>query len=159
MSCVMSSNEDRLAVLAEEIQRGNSNEVQRLLHEVVAAKESDLFNEMGHLTRKLHDSLRGFALDDRLADIAENELSDARARLNYVVAKTEESTHRTLDVIEEIAPLSQQLNQQAETVRSRWLSVQRTEMPIGEFMTLARELREFTESVQTDAGADQCGVN
>ncbi len=158
MSSVMTTNEDQLTELAQEIQCGNSDEVQRLLHEVFAAHESDLFNGMGQLTRKLHDSLRSFDFDSRLADIAENELSDARARLDYVVAKTEESAHRTLDVIEEIAPISKQMDQQAVAVQSRWLSVLRADMPMGELTALARDMREFTESVQTQAGRISSGL-
>ena len=119
MSSVMTTNEEQLTELAQEIQCGNSDEVQRLLHEVFAAHESDLFNGMGQLTRKLHDSLRSFDFDSRLADIAENELSDARARLDYVVAKTEESAHRTLDVLEESAPISKQALSNANDRRTK----------------------------------------
>ena len=158
MSSVMRTNEARLAILAQEIQRGNSDEVDRLLYEVFSSQESDLFNGMGQLTRKLHDSLRGFDLDSRLADIAENDLSDPRARLDYVVAKTEESAHKTLDAIEQIAPISQQMDREAAEVRARWLSFQRPEMPISEFTALARDMREFTELVQEQAGRISSGL-
>lgn len=158
MSSVMTTNEDRLAALAQEIQCGNSDAVQRLLYEVFSSQESDLFNGMGQLTRKLHDSLRGFDLDTRLSDLAEKDLSDARARLDYVVSKTEESAHKTLDAIEQIAPISEQMDRQAAALQSRWLRVQPTDMPIGELTALAGDMREFIELVQNQAGRISAGL-
>lgn len=55
------------------------------LQEVV--KRDPMLQEIGTLTRELHDSLKHFHIDDRMTEIANDEIPDARDRLNYVIEK------------------------------------------------------------------------
>lgn len=138
--------------LACELGRGNQSEAERLLGELTGLHESAMFQEMGQLTRKLHDSMSGFQLDSRMSDIAEGELSDAKARLDYVVSKTEESAHRTLDAAETIVPLSDGLHKRAQRMRQRWLTEQANGEHVNELPALLGDLQEFVDSTQADAG-------
>ncbi|MBF0328281.1 MAG: protein phosphatase CheZ [Nitrospirae bacterium] len=64
--------------------------------------QSDLFKEVGKVTRKLHDSIRSFkeALDPRLKDMASSEMPNAVDRLKYVIEKTEEAANKTMGIVE-----------------------------------------------------------
>ena len=64
--------------------------------------ESDLYNRIGKVTRKLHNSLKDFknALDPRIRQIANEDVPQAVDRLEYVISKSEEAAHRTMGVVE-----------------------------------------------------------
>jgi chemotaxis protein CheZ len=58
-----------------------------------------LYQELGHITRQLHDSLAQLGVMPRLQQAAQG-LPDARSRLNYVVEKTSEAAHRVLNSVD-----------------------------------------------------------
>ncbi|KKM47603.1 hypothetical protein LCGC14_1558450 [marine sediment metagenome] len=62
----------------------------------------DLYNRIGQVTRKLHNSLKDFknALDPRIRQIANEDVPQAVDRLEYVISKSEEAAHRTMGVVE-----------------------------------------------------------
>ncbi|HAK87947.1 MAG TPA: hypothetical protein DHV16_01005 [Nitrospiraceae bacterium] len=64
--------------------------------------QSDLFKEVGRVTRKLHDSIRSFkeALDPRLKDMAVTEMPNAVDKLQFVIEKTEEAANKTMGIVE-----------------------------------------------------------
>jgi chemotaxis protein CheZ len=64
--------------------------------------QGDLFNEVGKITRKLHDSIKSFreAVDPRLKDMTRAEIPNAVDKLQYVIEKTEEAANKTMSVVE-----------------------------------------------------------
>jgi chemotaxis protein CheZ len=64
--------------------------------------ERELFDELGKLTRELHEALNSFRGDSRLIELTRDEIPDAKERLNYVVSMTEQATHRTLNALDEV---------------------------------------------------------
>ena len=82
-----------------------SNDYQKMdsiVDQLVRATESDLFREIGRITRKLHDSLEEFkgAIDNGLQRITENDVPNAVDNLQFVIKKTEEAANRTMGIIE-----------------------------------------------------------
>ncbi|MGH8297262.1 MAG: protein phosphatase CheZ, partial [Steroidobacteraceae bacterium] len=65
------------------------------------------------LTGDLQKALARFSIESRLADIAENEIPDARARLTHVITMTGEAAHRTLDLVEQSGPLAERTSREA----------------------------------------------
>jgi chemotaxis protein CheZ len=59
----------------------------------------DVFRELGHLTRRLHEDLERLGAIDHLQQSAEG-LSDARSRLNYVVRKSGEAADKVLTAVD-----------------------------------------------------------
>ena len=70
--------------------------------EVVAdgVANDEVLIRVGHMTRALHDSLRGLGLD-KLVEKAASDIPDARDRLDYVARLSEpvSYTHLTLPTI------------------------------------------------------------
>jgi chemotaxis signal transduction protein/chemotaxis regulatin CheY-phosphate phosphatase CheZ len=64
--------------------------------------QSDLFREVGKITRKLHDSIKSFkeAIDPRIKDMTASEIPSAVDKLQFVIDKTEEAANRTMSVVE-----------------------------------------------------------
>ena len=74
---------------------------------IVRMREPATFTEIRRLTGDLQKALERFSIESRLADIAENEIPDARARLTHVIKMTDEAAHRTLDLVEQSGPLAE----------------------------------------------------
>jgi len=73
-----------------------------MINEMLQASEGTLFNQIGMVTRKLHDSLKEFknALDPRIKQIADEEVPNAVDSLEYVITRTEEAANRTMEIVE-----------------------------------------------------------
>ena len=56
--------------LAELVNSGDEAGINRLLDEMVAKRQASLFNEVGKLTRELHEALSNFKLDSRINEMA-----------------------------------------------------------------------------------------
>ena len=76
--------EDRLALaraLVDHLEKGNDDSAGSVIAELAGFTDSQLFQEVGRLTRELHDSINSFVLDAELANIAESAIPDATERL------------------------------------------------------------------------------
>ena len=137
--------------LIEHLEADNEREVDRLLDELTRVREGTLFQELGRLTRDLHEALNNFRLDTRISEITEKDIPDAKDRLNYVISMTEQAANRTLDVVEHSLPVSEQLARGAAVLTEDWERFQRREMEAGEFRELTPRIGAFLHQVEDDA--------
>ncbi|MFA5530293.1 MAG: protein phosphatase CheZ [Thiohalomonadaceae bacterium] len=133
----------RAREMLRHMKQGDEAETARLLDEIVHLREDSLFRELGRLTRDFHDSLNNFRLDSRLADIAQNEIPDARDRLSYVISMTEQAANRTLNAIEDSLPACEALESRVSQLREQWACFTRREMDAPAFRNLSRDLEAF----------------
>ncbi len=134
--------------LVESLQSGDGEAAQRHLDALIRARDMDLFLELGKLTRELHESLKNFQLDSRVSDLAEKDIPDAKERLNFVITKTEESAHRTMDMVEKAMPVAEELGSRAGGLAERWGRFRGRQMEPPEFRQLSHEIDEFFSQVQ-----------
>ncbi len=137
--------------LVTNLEQGNIVEVDQLISNLSNQQESILFQEVGKLTRQLHDSLSTFRSDDQFSNITENRIPDARERLNYVIEKTDESAHRTLNAVEEALPIAHELEEHGSQMRQDWAKFTRREMDAEEFRQMSKRIESFLEHVEEDA--------
>ena len=74
---------------------------------------------VGHMTRALHDSLRGLGLD-KLVEKAASDIPDARDRLDYVARLSEQAAKRVLDATDTAGPLQDAVESRSAELRSSW---------------------------------------
>jgi chemotaxis protein CheZ len=74
---------------------------------------------VGHMTRALHDSLRGLGLD-KLVEKAASDIPDARDRLDYVARLSEQAARRVLDATDAAGPLQDAVESRSAELRSSW---------------------------------------
>lgn len=103
--------------LVDAIESGDSRGAGDLLEALNDGRFEALFREIGKLTRELHDTFSNLATDERLVTLAHEHMPDARERLNYVVAKTEEAADRTLSAAEAMQALNDDLVARASALR------------------------------------------
>ncbi|MDX2371047.1 MAG: protein phosphatase CheZ, partial [Colwellia sp.] len=101
---------------------------------------SKLFAEIGKLTRQLHDSLNNFQLDSRLSDLATADIPDAKERLNYVITRTEEAANKTMDVVESVFPIVDDIAEQVRGVNPSWTKLMNNEIDLHEFKGLCVDI-------------------
>jgi len=119
--------------------------------ELVSACQSGLYNEIGTMTRGLHDALNEFCESSTISNIAEEEIPDAKTRLNSVITMTEEAANKTMDAIDVAVPVAKQLESQSQELLEKWQRFQERNMDADEFRNVVKELSGFLSSIQTDS--------
>lgn len=103
--------------LVDAIEAGDANHADDLIKALHDGRFDALYQEIGKLTRDVHDTFANLAGDERLVSLAQRQMPDARERLRYVVEKTEEAADRTLTAVEKMIPMSDNMVQQASALR------------------------------------------
>lgn len=103
------TKDDPKYVLLEEITnfmnavaQGDYEQADKIMNSIIQKSQSDLFNEVGKVARKLHNSLKSFreAIDPRLKEIATEYMPRAVDQLEMVIDKTEEAANKTMEIVE-----------------------------------------------------------
>lgn len=109
---------EALEAMLDAARRDDDVQLNALLDEIAATREQTLFRDVGKLTRQLHEALTSFQVDSRVADFASDEFPDARHRLDQVITITEQSAHKTMDLVEDMLPRAQGLIGRAEALNA-----------------------------------------
>ncbi len=160
-------NQDRLLSLAqmyaEQLEAGESAEAAQTLALINQQQrdarhdtDSVLFRQVGQLTRDLHDSMKHFMQDSQFINLMQEDMPDARQRLNHVIELTERSAHDTMASIEHSLPLVAVLQQRAAELGSALHGVGGDGVADdGRLQNapayLAEELQAFLARVETDS--------
>jgi chemotaxis protein CheZ len=90
-------------------------------------------------------------VDSRLADIAENDMPDARARLEHVLKMTDEAAHKTMDLVEQSGPPAERTSKAASMLAGMWANFRARKITVQDFRALLEQMDAFLPAVQTDA--------
>lgn len=134
--------------LVKHLEAGDEAKANSVVDEITSIRESDLFQEVGRMTRELHDAMLSFANDTRVTDITEDELPDAKDRLNHVINMTQQAADQTLNAVEAFMPLCQEMSGQSKTLSRSWQQFVGRELPLQDFRGLADELKKFLPMVE-----------
>lgn len=88
-------------------------------HIADSTSPDEVLSRIGHMTRALHESLRGLGLD-KLIEKAASDIPDARDRLDYVVRLSEQSAKRVLDATDAANPLQDGIDDRAAELTRSW---------------------------------------
>jgi len=135
--------------LVDSIESGDLDKARSIMDEIASLREMDLFCEMGKLTRELHDSLNNFKLDEKIAGFAEQEMPDAKERLNHVIDMTQEAADKTLTEVEAAIPLSDDIKTSSLELQSRWSKFKDRQLSADEFRELSHDLEEFFPKISS----------
>lgn len=147
---------DRLELaraLVSHLESGNDEDAGSVIAELAGFTESQLFQEIGRLTRELHDSIVSFVREARLADIAEYEMPDAIERLRYVIKTTEQAANTTLGAVEDSIPLAESLRSDAHCLSEKWQRFSSRQLSVDDFRDLGTELSRFLDVTQANSEA------
>lgn len=109
--------EDLVAALQSGDESAAANRVMCLVREF----ENGLYQEIGQLTRVVHEAVKGLCEDSGLTQITTENIPDAKQRLDYVMERTAEATHRTLNSVESMMPLPDEIVTGAKDLKGYWI--------------------------------------
>lgn len=145
--------------LVASLERGDEKGAKEIIDDITNIRELDLYQEMGKLTRELHDAITAFGMDEQISNLAQQEIPDARQRLRYVIDMTDQAAHRTLNAVEESLPICEELESRSRTLQDDWQRFVKRDMDIHEFKQLAKRLDEFFSVNTGDAGKLRDSLN
>lgn len=137
--------------LVQLLEMGENEEANRLMQQLVTSESSEIFGEVGRLTRQLHDSLADFKLDPVLTNLVQEDIPDAKNRLNYVIQMTENAANKTMDAVEASLPIADHLTQQLTHILPVWNNLMTRNLAVGEFKLLCGTLNGFLLRAKDDS--------
>jgi chemotaxis protein CheZ len=84
-----------------------------------STSNDEVLSRIGHMTRALHESLRGLGLD-KLIEKAASDIPDARNRLDYVARLSEKAAQKVLNATDAAMPLQDTVDESAVSLRDGW---------------------------------------
>ncbi|TKB58250.1 protein phosphatase CheZ [Ferrimonas aestuarii] len=133
------------------LEQGQIEQANQIVQMATAPLSQQLFDEVGKLTRQLHDALQDFHLDDRISDLAKHDIPDAKERLNYVIERTEQAANRTMDALDETLPLVQRMQSRIQEVNPAWQKLMEKQIELTEFKSLCHELDDILKTSAEDS--------
>lgn len=118
------------------------------------SSDKKVLDQIGQMTRNLHDSLRELGYDKRLEAIA-SEVPEAQDKLTYVATKTEQAAERTLNATEIAMPIQENLSGEATHLSGRWkqaLETQQVNPDTELFKVLLIDTLQYLDKVPEQAG-------
>lgn len=134
--------------LVDAIEAGDCGQTDDLIKALHDGRFEALYQEIGKLTRDVHDNFAELCGDDRLLSLTQRQMPDARARLHYVMDKTEEAANRTLSAVEVMIPMADQMVQQAGSLRAELAHTARND-----------RVEQFLDTVEHDARKLRSGLS
>ncbi len=149
---ITEENIERVKSLLNSMESGDEEQAAKNIDELVRLRESSLYTELGKLTRDLHDSLNGFQLDTRVSTIANEEIPDAKERLNHVIEMTAKAADTTLEMVEESLPICTNIEDKAKKLSEELKNFTKREMSVEEFRGFLKSLNTFLDESVVDNG-------
>ncbi|EGU49068.1 chemotaxis protein [Vibrio ichthyoenteri ATCC 700023] len=134
--------------LVELLESGQQQEADALVKNINDATSEPKLQEIGELTRELQESIRQFRLDDRIAELTNDEIPDARERLQYVIEKTEVAANKTMDAVDRCMPIADNLHDGLLKVRPQWNELMHGKIELTEFKALCHRIDELLGQVE-----------
>ena len=111
-----------------------------------SAPQDELLTRVGHMTRLLHDSLRGLGLD-KLLERAADDIPDARDRLEYVARMSEQAAQRVLNATDAAIPLQETIDAGAKKISADLQSLLGQASTVEQYKETAGQTLEYLKSV------------
>ncbi len=111
-----------------------------------------VFTQLGVMARALHDTLRELGFDKNIETVT-SSIPDARDRLSYVAAMTQQAAERVLNATDAAQPIMNKLEADAQSLSAEWQKLFERQLSVDQFKALAARTRDFLESLPKQAKA------
>ncbi|TPQ25023.1 protein phosphatase CheZ [Methylomonas koyamae] len=145
--------------LVSALEKGDEATADQILDQVAGVRETQLFQEVGRLTRQLHDTMVSFSVDSKITEMTEHDIPDAKERLQYVIAMTEQAANQTLTAVEDLLPVSDELSNRVNQLAGQWNRFLDREMPFDEFKAMSADLSQYFNQSRLELDKIQAGLN
>ncbi|MFT2110270.1 protein phosphatase CheZ [Marinomonas sp. 2405UD68-3] len=155
--------------LLNSIEIGDFSSAIQIIQELSEARHKSFYNEVGNLTRSLHNAIKDFKVDSvdaanaELTDDSDEEngskITDASDRLNYVVEMTSNAANKTMDMVDSSVPVASELQKQAKELRKDWGRLIQRDLSPEEFRQLYKRIDVFLSYADDSATTLHTNLN
>jgi chemotaxis protein CheZ len=118
----------------------------------VQGTHEEVLSRIGHMTRALHESLRGLGLD-KLIEKAASDIPDARDRLDYVARLSEQAAKRVLDATDAAGPVQDAIETRSAELSASWQALLDNGASDAEWRALAQRTIAGLDESRSGAAA------
>ncbi|MGC9456089.1 MAG: protein phosphatase CheZ [Halothiobacillaceae bacterium] len=136
--------------LVSALESERHEDAETCLEALFEPERTPLFQEVGRITREVHDALMDFANDSRLTRLAEAEMPDARERLRYVISLTDQAANRTLAIVEDSMPVADRLVERSRRLTERLAHVVDQNDGQADLRKIVDPVNTYLDSIQKD---------
>ena len=111
---------------------------------VEQSQHDELLMRVGHMTRLLHDSLRGLGLD-KLLERAAEDIPDARDRLDYVAKMSEQAAQKVLNATDAAIPLQEAMDDGARSLLQSLHEINEREASADEYRNEVKKVMDYLQ--------------
>lgn len=129
--------------LFERLEKNDLGGAVAVIQDLQKVRDESLYQEIGRLTRALHESIKNFKLDAQQG--AASDIDEANEGLAYVVEMTDKAANKTMDKVEESLPISDGIAQESDELHQEWQRFLKREMTPAEFRELAKRIDTFLQ--------------
>jgi len=101
-----------------------------------------VINQIGHMARALHDTLRELGLNKEIEKAA-STIPDARDRLNYVATLTQQAAERVLNATEAAQPVVEKMGSDAQYLAKQWDLLFEKKLDVPQFKDLVTQTHAY----------------
>ena len=134
--------------MLEQLEQGDLGKAVALVNDLNQLRDRTLYNEIGRLTRALHESIKNLNVD---TVGAASDITETTDKLTYVLEMTDKSANRTMDIADAGGPLAGAMGDRAAELSARWKRFMKREMNTSEFRELSRDIDEYLSSSVKDS--------
>jgi chemotaxis protein CheZ len=113
-------------------------------------QHAEVLVRVGHMTRALHDNLRGLGFD-KLIEKAAQDIPNARDRLDYVARMTEQAAQRVLNATDAATPLQTQIDVDAGKLSADWHAALDVPFSEDQFRAMAQQTLVYLDTTRSAA--------
>ena len=135
--------------LLRKIEDGDLGKLVGVVNNINEVRDRTLYDEIGKLTRGLHDAIKDIKTGDELSE--ESGMGQASDKLAYVIEMTDKAANRTMDLAEEGMPLNAQNLEGAVALQEQWQKFLRKELKPKEFRDLTKKIDEYFSQTQINS--------
>ncbi len=146
MSANANQDSDELESLFDSIVAANAAESAPEVARPAAQGEDKVLNQIGHMTRTLHNTLRELGLNKEIEKAA-SSIPDARDRLNYVATLTEKAAERVLNATDAAQPIVDRMGEESARLAGQWQMLFDKKLDVEQFKNLVMQTQSFLNDV------------
>ncbi|MBL4796763.1 MAG: protein phosphatase CheZ [Oleispira sp.] len=135
--------------LLTKIDGGDLGKIVGVVNNINGVRDRTLYDEIGKLTRGLHNAIKDIKTGDELSD--ESGMGQASDKLAYVIQMTDKAANRTMDLAEEGMPLNNENLDGAVELQEQWQKFLRKELKPNEFRDLTKKIDGYFSQVQINS--------
>ena len=122
------------------------DELDRLAPQMAAGASPEVFQQLGLITRQLHDTLTQLGVMPKLQQAADG-LPDARSRLSYIAQKTGDAANKVLNLVDHAKAEHQRISSETRRIAASIVADPVKAVASGAVMNFVGDVESSTERI------------